>query len=97
MITTFLLIIVFFIISKYLVTWINYYRTGDSNENSNNFWMFTYDFKSKKKEDFKPDSEELIKKKRYRNKLIFMWYLNLIILFLLLNNFTSHILEKITT
>mgnify|MGYP001383243088 FL=1 len=97
MITTFLLIIVFFIISKYLVTWINYYRTGDSNENSNNFWMFTYDFKSKKKEDFKPDSEELIKKKRYRNKLIFMWYLNLIILFLLLNNFTSHILEKITS
>ncbi len=97
MITTFLLIIIFFIISKYLVSWINYYRTGDSNENSNNFWMFTYDFKSKKKEDFKPDSKELIKKKRYRNKLIFIWYLNLIILFLLLNNFTSHILEKITS
>tara|TARA_Y100001970_G_C14028586_1_gene747383 strand:+ start:585 stop:878 length:294 start_codon:yes stop_codon:yes gene_type:complete len=97
MITTLLLLIIFLIISKYLVDWIRYLKTGDSEEKDKNYWMFSYDYKSTKKEDFKPDDKDVLKKKRYRNKLIFLWYLNMIIIFLLINNFTSHILEKIVT
>ena len=97
MITTILLLVIFLIISKYLVDWIRYLKTGDPNESDDNYWMFSYDYKSTKKEDYKPDNKNLIKRKRYRNKLIFLWYLNIIIIFLLINNFTSHILEKIVT
>ena len=96
MITTILLLVIFLIISKYLVDWIRYLKTGDPNESDDNYWMFSYDYKSTKKEDYKPDNKN-IKRKRYRNKLIFLWYLNIIIIFLLINNFTSHILEKIVT
>ena len=88
---------IFLIISKYLVDWIRYLKTGDPNESDDNYWMFSYDYKSTKKEDYKPDNKNIIKRKRYRNKLIFLWYLNIIIIFLLINNFTSHILEKIVT
>ncbi len=97
MITTILLLVIFLIISKYLVDWIRYLKTGDPNESDDNYWMFSYDYKSTKKEDYKPDNKNTIKRKRYRNKLIFLWYLNIIIIFLLINNFTSHILEKIVT
>jgi hypothetical protein len=97
MITTILLLVIFLIISKYLVDWIRYLKTGDPNESDDNYWMFSYDYKSTKKEDYKPDNKNIIKRKRYRNKLIFLWYLNIIIIFLLINNFTSHILEKIVT
>ena len=95
MITTILLLVIFLIISKYLVDWIRYLKTGDPNESDDNYWMFSYDYKSTKKEDYKPDNKNIIKRKRYRNKLIFLWYLNIIIIFLLIN--TSHILEKIVT
>ena len=97
MITTILLLVIFLIISKYLVDWIRYLKTGDPNESDDNYWMFSYDYKSTKKEDYKPDNKNIIKRKRYRNKLIFLWYLNIIFIFLLINNFTSHILEKIVT
>ena len=97
MITTILLLVIFLIISKYLVDWIRYLKTGDPNESDDNYWMFSYDYKSTKIEDYKPDNKNIIKRKRYRNKLIFLWYLNIIIIFLLINNFTSHILEKIVT
>ena len=97
MITTILLLVISLIISKYLVDWIRYLKTGDPNESDDNYWMFSYDYKSTKKEDYKPDNKNIIKRKRYRNKLIFLWYLNIIIIFLLINNFTSHILEKIVT
>ena len=87
MITTILLLVIFLIISKYLVDWIRYLKTGDPNESDDNYWMFSYDYKSTKKEDYKPDNKNIIKRKRYRNKLIFLWYLNIIIIFLLINNF----------
>ena len=72
MITTILLLVIFLIISKYLVDWIRYLKTGDPNESDDNYWMFSYDYKSTKKEDYKPDNKNIIKRKRYRNKLIFL-------------------------
>ena len=51
MITTLLFTILFVIIWYYLRDLINYYKTGDPNENNQNYWMFSYDFKDDK--DFK--------------------------------------------
>ena len=96
MITTILLTIIFLIIWKYLSDLIKEIRTGDPNENTNNYWKFSYDFKSLKKQDFNPDTPEFLKKKRNRNRLVFLLYLNVLIIFLLLNNLTSLILDKIS-
>ena len=73
MITTLLFTTLFVIIWYYLRDLINYYKTGDPNENNQNYWMFSYDFKDDK--DFKKywdkDTQSLNQRKRIRNKLIF--------------------------
>ena len=39
------------------------YQTGDPNENNENYWKFSYDFKPTKKTDFSPDDPEFLRKK----------------------------------
>ena len=94
MITTLLFTILFVIIWYYLRDLINYYKTGDPNENNQNYWMFSYDFKSPNK-DWVPENKNLLAKKRARNFLVFILYLNAFGIFLLLNSFTAHLLNFI--
>ena len=92
MITVFLLTIIFFIICHYLINYIKFIRTGDPNESNENYWRFSYDFKPTKK-DYEPEDRDLLKK-RFRNRLVFLLYINVLVIFLLLNNLTSHVLEN---
>ena len=55
MLTAFLLLIIFSIINSYLSNYIRNIRTGDPNENNENYWMMSYDFKSSKGTDFVPE------------------------------------------
>ena len=71
-------------------------RTGDPNENNSTYWMFSYDFKSPNN-NWKPENKELLKRKRARNFLIFILYLNAFGIFLLLNSFTAHLLDLIVS
>ena len=48
-----------------------------------------------KKTDFSPDDPEFLRKKRFRNRLVFLLYIDVLIIFLLANNLASHILEMI--
>ena len=90
---TFLLII-FSIICKSLVSYIKAIRTGDPNETEQTYWMFSYDFKSPNKEWF-PEDKNLLKKKRRRNNLIFILYINVFLIFLTFTSFIAHLLEVI--
>ena len=90
---TFLLLSLFFI-CRILVLYIQKIRTGDINESDLTYWMFSYDFKSSNK-DWIPEDEKLIKRKRKRNALVFMLYLNAFCIFLLFNSFIAHLLEII--
>ena len=56
--------------------------------------MFSYDFKSKIKE-WAPEDKTLLKRKRNRNALIFILYLNIFLIFLTLNSFVAHVLDVI--
>ena len=94
MITTLLFTTLFIIIWYYLRDLINYYKTGDPNENNQNYWMFSYDFKSKTKE-WIPEDKQLLQRKRARNFLVFILYLTAFGIFLLLNSFTAHLLDVI--
>ena len=87
MITTLLFTILFLIIWYYLRDLINYYKTGDPKENNQNYWMFSYDFKDDDnfKKYWDKDIQSLNQRKRIRNKLIFLLYIDTLILFLLTN------------
>ena len=89
-----LLLIFLLIICKFLVSYIKTIRTGDPNESDLTYWMFSYDFKSKNKEWF-PEDKDLLKKKRHRNALIFILYINVFLIFLIFTSFVAHLLDEI--
>jgi hypothetical protein len=89
-----LLLIFLSIICKFLVSYIKTIRTGDSNESELTYWMFSYDFKSKNKE-WSPEDKHLLKKKRNRNALIFILYINVFLIFLTFNSFIAYLLNII--
>ena len=89
-----LLLILLSITCKYLVSYIKEIRTGDPNENDLTYWMFSYDFKSKNKE-WLPEEKNLLKRKRRRNSLIFILYINVFLIFLTFNSFVAHLLDVI--
>ena len=95
MIGTISLIIIFLVFWWYLVEYIKYFNTGDPNETDFNYWKFSYDFKPIKKEDFKPDSPDILRRRRFRNRLVFLLYIDVIAIFFLVNILTAQILEKI--
>ncbi|MFL2882758.1 MAG: hypothetical protein ACJZ69_00560 [Pelagibacteraceae bacterium] len=97
MFTASLLLIVLTITWNSLSNYIKKIRTGDPNENNENYWMMSYDFKSNKKKDFVPEEIELRKRKRSRNNLIFLLYINVFLIFITFNNFMAHFLKIIVS
>ena len=97
MFTESLLLIVLTITWNSLSNYIKKIRTGDPNENNENYWMMSYDFKSNKKRDFVPEEIELRKRKRSRNNLIFLLYINVFLIFITFNNFMAHFLKIIVS
>ena len=91
-----LLLIFLSIICNFLVSYIKTIRTGDPNESDLTYWMFSYDFKSTNQE-WVPENKKLRQRKRARNALVFVLYLNAFCIFLLLNNFAAHLLEVIVS
>lgn len=93
MTTTLLLLIFFSFTLKYLYQVLIKSNTGDINDTSKNYWMFTYDFKPQKiKNIFDKEDAILIKNKKKKNFIRVLLYLNVILLFYLLNNFLTLIL-----
>ena len=93
LVATFLLIILS-ILCKFIVYYIKEIRTGDPNENELSYWMFSYDFKSKNKE-WLPEDNNFTKRKRKRNTLIFILYINVFLIFLSFNSFLAYLLDLI--
>jgi hypothetical protein len=94
MVSVLFLLILFSIICKFLIYYIKSIRTGDPNESDLTYWMFSYDFKSKNKE-WLPEDKDLLKKKRHRNALIFILYINVFLIFLIFTSFVAHLLDEI--
>ena len=90
------LLLIFFFTFKTLASHIKKIRTGDPNESNLTYWMFSYDFKSPNK-DWEPEDKDLLARKRARNFLVFILYLNAFGIFLLLNSFTAHLLNFIVS
>ena len=91
-----ILLIFLSVICKFLASYIKAFRTGDPNENDLTYWMFSYDFKSPNKE-WLPENKDLLKRKRRRNTLIFILYINTFLIFLTFTSFIAHLLEMIVS
>ena len=94
MFTTTSLLLFFFLSFKFLSDYIKTIRTGDPNESDLTYWMFSYDFKSKNKE-WLPEDINFLKRKRKRNALIFVLYINVFLIFLTFSSFAAHLLDFI--
>ena len=90
-----ILLILLSIICNLLAFYIKEIRTGDPNESNLTYWMFSYDFKSKNKKEWLPEDKTLLKRKRNRNALIFILYINVFLIFLTFNSFVAHLLDVI--
>tara|TARA_B100001029_G_scaffold163546_1_gene153735 strand:+ start:429 stop:722 length:294 start_codon:yes stop_codon:yes gene_type:complete len=95
MLTISLLLTVLIIVWSYLSNYIKNIRTGDPKENSENYWMLSYDFKSEEKKDFVPEEIGLRKRKRSKNNLIFLLYINVFLIFIIFNSFMTYLLKMI--
>jgi len=89
-----ILLIILFFTCKFLISYIKTVRTGDPNESELTYWMFSYDFRSKNKE-WVPEDDSLLKRKRKRNTLVFVLYINIFLIFLVFNSFMAHLLDVI--
>ena len=65
-----------YILANYIILHLKAIRTDKETDNDENYWMFTYDFKEKKKDSiFDREPEEIIREKNKKNKLIVILYL----------------------
>jgi len=96
MIKSIFLLIILYYVAKYLSIKIKAIKINKNQENDTNFWMLTYDFKSIKKDSiFDIDSQEFMRKKREKNKLIILLYLTTAAIFVIINLFVSQLLHFI--
>ena len=69
-------------LANYIILHIKAISTDKEIENDQNFWMFTYDFKEKKRDSiFDRESESIIKEKNKKNKLIVILYFVTVLIF----------------
>ena len=76
MIKILVILICLCILANYIILHLKAIRTDKETDNDENYWMFTYDFKEKKKDSiFDRKPEDIIREKNKKNKLIVILYL----------------------
>ena len=76
MIKILVILICLCILANYIILHLKAIRTDKETDNDENYWMFTYDFKEKKKDSiFDREPEDIIREKNKKNKLIVILYL----------------------
>ncbi len=95
MLTEILLLIILCFTCRYLASYLKQIRTGDPNESESTYWMFSYDFKSPNKE-WVPEEKSLLKRKKRRNTMVLILYVNVFLIFLVANSFIADLLNYIT-
>ena len=64
------------ILANYIILHLKAIKTDKETDNDENYWMFTYDFKEKKKDSiFDREPEDIVREKNKKNKLIVILYL----------------------
>jgi hypothetical protein len=92
MILSGLLLIIFYLIHKYIVAWIVYYNKTDERFGSS-IWRWTYDYPVKGNRDISDlDDKKFVRKRRIRNRTVTLMYSNFFLGFTILMSFMSNLL-----
>jgi hypothetical protein len=92
MVTSILLLIIFYISHRYIVVWIIYYNNSDQRF-GNSVWRWTYDYKVIGERDYSDlDDKPFVRKRRIRNRTITLMYINFFIGFVVFMSFISNLL-----
>ena len=92
MVTSGILLIIFYISHKYIVAWIIYYNNTDERF-GNSVWRWTYDYKVVGERDYSDlDDKPFVRKRRIRNRIITFMYFNFFIGFFISMAFLSNLL-----
>ena len=83
MIKVLFILICLCILANYIILHLKAIKTDKELDNDQNFWMFSYDFKEKKRDSiFDREPEDIIKEKNKKNKLIVILYLVTALIFI---------------
>ena len=78
---------------RYLIFFLKQYKIENKDENPENFWMFTYDFKAQKIKNVKDlESKDYIRQRKFKNLVRVLLYLNVLLIVYLISNFLTQIL-----
>ena len=85
-------LIIFYILHRYIVAWINFYNDSDKRF-GNSTWRWTYDYKVVGDRDISDqDDKPFVRKRRIRNRTISIMYCNFFLGFVVLMSFVSELL-----
>ena len=95
MVVSALLLIIFYILHRYIIAWIIYYNDTDQRF-GNSVWRWTYDYKVIGERDVSDlDDKPFVRKRRVRNRLVTIMYCNFFLSFIVLMSFFSNLLISV--
>jgi hypothetical protein len=92
MIIDIILLIIIYILHKYISAWITFYNSTDVRY-GNSIWRWTYDYPVPGKRDVSDlDDKVFVRKRRVRNRTVTFMYCNFFLGFIFLMSFVSNLL-----
>ena len=92
MIIDILLLIILYMLHKYIVSWIIYYNNTDERYGKS-IWRWTYDYPVQGIRDISDlDDKVFVRKRRIRNRTVSLMYCNFFVGFTILMSFLSNLL-----
>jgi hypothetical protein len=92
MVTSGFLLIILYILHKYISAWIVYYNNQDKRF-GNSIWRWTYDYKVIGERDVSDlDDKPFVRKRRTRNRTVTFMYCNFFVGFVVFMSFVSNLL-----
>ena len=87
-----LILIILYLIFRYIVIWIKYYNDTD-HRFQKSVWRYSYDYPVVGKRDISDlDDKNFVRLRRFRNLIITLMYCTVFIFFIVFMSFTSHLL-----
>jgi hypothetical protein len=87
-----LILIILYLIFRYIVIWIKYYNDTD-HRFQKSVWRYSYDYPVVGKRDISDlDDKNFVRLRRFRNLIVTLMYCTVFIFFIVFMSFTSHLL-----
>lgn len=87
-----LILLILYLILKYIIAWIKYYNNSDDRLQKS-VWRYSYDYPVIGKRDISDlDDKKFVRLRRFRNLIVTVMYCTVFIFFIVFMSFTSHLL-----